>query len=62
MLKKSVTDMSPIFVNIDNLKRDQKLQILKQCGDIMSGCSVGVYGTAGKVSYQNGVIAENIKW
>lgn len=62
MLKKSAADMSPIFINIENLKRDQKQQILNKCGDIMTGCSVGVYGTAGKVSYQNGVIAENIKW
>lgn len=62
MLKKSATDMSPMLIDIANLQRNQKQQILNQCGDIMTGCRVRIYGTVGKVSYQIGIIAENIKW
>lgn len=62
MLKKSVTDMSPIIINTSKLAREQRRQIIQQCSDIMSGCRVTVQGTVGKVSYQNGISAENIEW
>jgi hypothetical protein len=62
MLKKSMTDMSPIIVNISKLQREQRRQLIQQCSDIMSGCKVIVNGTVGKVSYQNGINAENIEW
>lgn len=62
MLKKNVTDMSPIVIDISKLRREQRRQLIQQCNDIMSGCRVTVQGTVGKVSYQNGIFAENIEW
>ncbi|MDD2809249.1 hypothetical protein [Rhodoferax sp.] len=62
MLKKNSSDMSPMIVDITKLQRDQYRKILQQCADIMAGCRVTVYGTVGKVSYQNGIFAETIEW
>lgn len=62
MLKKNTSDMSPMIVDITKLQRDQQRQILQQCADLMTGCRVTVNGTVGKVSYQNGILAENIEW
>lgn len=62
MLKKSMTDMSPMIVDITKLPRDQRREIMNQCSDLMSGCRVTVHGTVGKVSYQKGLFAERIEW
>lgn len=62
MLKKSMTDMSPMIVDITQLPRDQRREIMKQCSDLMSGCRVTVHGTVGKVSFQKGLLAERIEW
>lgn len=62
MLKKSMTDMSPMIVDITKLSRDQRREIMKQCNDLMSGCRVTVHGIVGKVSFQNGLFAERIEW
>ena len=62
MLKKSMMDMSPMIVDVTKLPRDQRKQIISQCSDIMSGCSVTVHGTVGKVNYRNGLIAERLEW
>ena len=62
MLKKNSSDMSPMIVDIKKLQRDQHRKILQQCADIMARCRVTVYGTVGKVSYQNGIFAETIEW
>jgi hypothetical protein len=61
MLKKSMTDMSPVFVDISNLVRDQRKEIISRCGDMMKGCILIVHGTVGKVSYQNGLLAEHVE-
>ncbi len=61
-LKQTMTDMSPIVINISKLQREQRRQLMQQCSDIMSGCRVTILGTVGKVSYQNGLMAENIEW
>ncbi len=62
MLKKSMTDMSPMIVDITKLPRDQRREILSQCSDLMAGCRVTVHGTVGKVSYQKGLVADRIEW
>lgn len=62
MLKKNVSDMSPMLVDITRLDREQRRTILQQCADIMSGCNVIVHGTVGQVTYQNGIIAEGIEF
>ncbi len=62
MLKKNASDMSPMLVDITKLERDQRRKILQQCADIMTGCNVMIHGTVGKVSYQNGIVAERIEW
>lgn len=62
MLKKSMTDMSPMIVDTTKLPRDQRREIISRCGDIMSGCRVTVQGTVGKVSFQKGLFAERIEW
>lgn len=62
MLKKNATDMSPILVDISKLQREHRRKILQQCTDIVKGCLLTVYGTVGKVSYQNGIIAESVQW
>jgi hypothetical protein len=62
MLKKSMTDMSPIIVDITKLPRDQRREIMNQCSDLMSGCRVTVHGTVGKVRYQKELVAERVEW
>jgi hypothetical protein len=62
VLRKSATDMSPIFINISMLQREQKRQLMQQCSDITSGCRVTVQGTVGKVNYQNGLTADQVEW
>lgn len=62
MIKKNPTDMSPILIDISKIPRDQQRQILKDCSDIMAGCRVTIFGTVGKVSFQNGIVAENVEW
>lgn len=61
MLKKSMSDMSPVFVDISKLVRDQRKEIISRCGDMMKGCILIVQGTVGKVSYQNGLLAELVE-
>jgi tetratricopeptide (TPR) repeat protein len=61
ILKKSMTDMSPIIVDISNLQREERRQIIQQCSDIMSGCRVTVSGTVRKGSLQNKLSAESIE-
>lgn len=62
MLRKSMTDMNPMIVDITKLPRDQRRDILNQCSDLMSGCPVTVHGTVGKVRFQKGLLAERIEW
>jgi len=62
MLKKSMTDMSPMIIDITKLPRDQRREIMSQCSDLMSGCRVTVHGTVGKVSFQKGLFAERVEW
>lgn len=62
MLKKSMTDMSPMIVDITKLPRDQRREIMNQCSDLMSGCRVTVHGTVGKAAYQKGLVADRIEW
>lgn len=62
MLKKSMTDLSPIYINISKLAREQRRQIIQQCSNVMTGCAVTVQGAVGKVNYLNGILAENIEW
>lgn len=62
MLKKDLADMSPVFVDISKLPRELKKQALKQCSDVIKGCRIMLTGTVGKITYQNGIIAENIEW
>lgn len=61
ILKKSMTDMSPIIVDISNLQREERRQIIQQCSDIMSGCRITVSGTVRKGSLQNKLSAESIE-
>ena len=58
LISKNLGDMSPIFVDIAMLPRDQRLRILKQCADIMSPCNVTIEG----VIRQQGIVAERIVW
>jgi len=62
MLKKSMSDLSPILVDTSRLSRDQRRHIIQQCGNIMSGCQVTVIGTVGKVTFQSGILAEKVEW
>ena len=62
MLKKSMTDMSPMIVDIAKLPRDQRREIMSQCSDLMSGCQVTVHGTVGKVNFKKGLFAERVEW
>lgn len=62
VLKGDPMDMSPIIVDTSKVPREQQRRILQSCGDIMNGCRVTVSGTVGKVSYQNGIVAEMVEW
>lgn len=61
MLKKGLADMSPIIVDISNLQRDQRRQVLQQCGDIMAGCHLAITGTVKQLSSQIQLSAESIE-
>ena len=62
MLKKSPLDMNPILIDTKNVNREQRLRIIRQCADIMNGCSITVHGVVGKTGYQNSIIADRIEW
>jgi len=49
-------------VDISKIQRDKRRKILQKCADIVKGCRLTLYGTVGKVSFQNGIIAENVQW
>lgn len=61
-LKKNNMDLSPILIDVSNLPRDEQKKILQECATLTSVCKGVVYGIAGKVMYQNGIIAEGIQW
>lgn len=62
MIKKNYSDLSPMLVDISRLQREHQRKILKQCAEFMSGCNVTIQGIVGKVSYQNGIVAEKVEW
>lgn len=62
MLRKSQTDMSPIIIDTSKVSRMQQKRIMQDCADLMSGCKVTIYGVAGAVNYQNGIIATSVEW
>lgn len=62
MLKKDVMDTNPILVDISQLKRRQRLEIIQKCSNIIPGCNVTVFGTVVEVNYKNGILAEKIVW
>lgn len=62
ILKKNSMDTNPIFVDISNLDRDQRKEILQICSNFMAGCGVTVYGTVGQVNHRNVINAEDIEW
>jgi hypothetical protein len=62
MLKKSMSDMSPMLVDTSKLMREQRKEVISRCGDMMAGCSLIIQGTVGKVSYQNGLFAEQVEF
>lgn len=62
ILKESMMDMNPIFVDITQLPRDQRRELMNKCNDIMLGCRVTLHATVGVVLYQNGLLAEGIEW
>jgi hypothetical protein len=62
LLKKTKTDMNPIFIDTTKLAREHRREIISQCGNAMSTCRVTIYGAIGTVSYQKGIIAEQIEW
>ena len=59
MIKQEIVDMSALFVNIDNISREERKYILTSCA---TGCNVTVFGRVGEVMFERGVIAEKIEW
>ncbi|OQB44651.1 MAG: Bacterial SH3 domain protein [bacterium ADurb.Bin157] len=59
LLKKDMMDMSPIFVEIKNIPREQMKYIIQNCN---TGAEVIVSGIVGEVSFQQGIIAEKVEW
>lgn len=62
MLNKSEMDMNPITVDVTQLPRDQRREIISRCSDLMSRCRLTVHGTVGKVGFQKGLVAERVEW
>lgn len=60
MLKKSNMDLSPIPIDVSKITREEQKQILQKCATLTSRCKGLVLGTAGKVTYQNGILADGI--
>jgi hypothetical protein len=44
-LRRDIRDLSSVSIEIGSIPRDQKLEVLKKCGDIR-GCQLSVFGTA----------------
>lgn len=62
IIKKNRRDTNPIFVDVSNLPREQRRDILSRCGEATSECRVTIYGTVGEVKFQKGLIAKNIEF
>lgn len=60
ILNREISVASAIFVDIKSLSRDQRKFIITNCSS--GWCKVIVYGTVGKVSAQDGIIAEKVEW
>lgn len=61
-LRKSATDMSPVFIELKNLPREQRKEIINRCGDIMEGCRLTVYGMVKAQYGMKTIVAEQIIW
>lgn len=64
MLKKETIDMNFIIINIDNLPREKRREILQSCSDIAYPCEITVTGVvkSGDYNFMNEIIAEDIEW
>ena len=61
-LRKSTTDMSPVFIDLKNLPREQRKEIINRCSNIMEGCRLTVYGTVKAPRRMKSIVAEQIMW
>lgn len=62
MLNKNVMDTSPVPVDLSKVHRDQRMEALQICSDVMVGCGVTVSGTVVKISGQYGISATKIEF
>lgn len=59
-MKKDAGDMNPIAIDMAQVSRGQRLDVIQRCGDVRRLCEVTVAGIVGKVSFQLGVVANTI--
>lgn len=62
MLIKNNEDTSPIMVNIEELNRKQRKEILQKCSKLMTPCDLTVHGTASNNGSQFGISATIVEW
>ena len=57
VISKDGGDLYSIYVDIKSLSGDERKSVLTKCSDSRSRCRIVIYGTVGKVSYHNAMIA-----
>lgn len=58
LLRSSDTDLSPVFVEVKAVPREQRRVLLDRCG--IPGCSVIIRGLVGTVMVQTGIVADSL--
>jgi hypothetical protein len=62
VLKKDQLSTNLMTVNIEQLKRNDKIEILNQCSNPVLGCKVMVHGLIDNLGYEKGIVAKAIEF
>jgi len=60
ILRENANDMSPIFVDINKVKVNQRKNVVNQCSNIEVPCNLSVYGTVNTIGSIIQIVAEEI--
>lgn len=58
MLRKNINDMSPLPVDLSKVQREQRLEVIRRCGDIGRTCYATLQGIVGQQISSSAIVAE----
>lgn len=60
-MRRDISDLNEVLVDITSLERSDRLTLLQQCGDILRGCDLIIEGTVDAAEFENKIVAERIE-